>query len=298
MVYFVLFILLWLLNTKSSIIRPSGKSKSATRAEREAATFDEFGALTHMESVYAAIQRAHPIVVFRNEDARVTVVGYYRSKKLQLIMPYGSEPMNNLVAPWQKLLLTGVASDCRVVASFAKEVALNHTFAYDQPPSAMYVATKIGSLLEDAARSGTRPYACALFLIDSMEKRIIRIDSSGEIASVSGGVAGEGDSMGETLLLREIENTIAERSNLKREKNDNETGPLTIEFARRVMKTMLWKKDILEHDSVSTKDTHKENDTETNTKDERDDRDDHENAYIKYNDEDELAIQTLILPDM
>jgi len=199
-------VLAWCGLVLGSITRPSGRPKSRRMSsEDEASVFDRFGSLEHMTNVYRAVERASPIVVFRSERANSTVVGYVR-RKPDLLSPVGVEEVTSLVTPWQKLFITGMSSDVRVVTHLARRLALEHTFDFDGPASTWALAEQVGRVLREQSMSpGRRPFAVTVVLVDSAEKRILQIDASGEVLSVVGAVAGIGRHRGEARLLNGLE---------------------------------------------------------------------------------------------
>lgn len=176
----------------------------------EPLAFDKFGVLEHMENVQHTILRARPVVVFRSEWGNATVVSFPEAKE-DLLKPYGVGPVTPLGTPWQKLFITGVASDCRVVAHYARQLALEHMFDFDGPAPTMFIAEHIGRLLQDASMSpGRRPLACTVLLVDCTEKRILRVDAGGEVTSVAGAAVGRGQAKGEDALLKGLRQRSAD----------------------------------------------------------------------------------------
>jgi 20S proteasome alpha/beta subunit len=105
-----------------------------------------------------------------------------------------------------RLLVAGMAGDCRRVVRFAKEVALNHTFEFDFPPSALQMASRIGDFLREGTLSGgSRVLASHAFVIDSRasERALFEISADGIYRRVRGGVAGRHRITGRTRLVSE-----------------------------------------------------------------------------------------------
>ena len=162
--------------------------------------FDEFGSLPQLENVYRAIDKALTIVALRTENA--TVVSFLGMKPAAFQQPIGPQLLNNLMNPYQHLLITGLSGDARLVTRYARQLVLNHTVAFETPPSGTYLANEIGSFLQDqTVRGGTRPLAVHCFVIDGLiEHSLHEIDAAGNVAQAWAGIAGEMRKKGREML--------------------------------------------------------------------------------------------------
>jgi len=219
----VLCLFVYQISGLSSVLRPTGKRKGHGNGKRidvdsDAAlpSFDFDGSLSLMTSINEVMDSASPIVVFRPSGLNATVVATLDKDQPSLIQPVGCQYMNGLFTPWQSLVVTGYMSDCRAVVRHLREVALNHTFAYDAPASSMLLANALSSFFQRALmRPGARPLACHAFLVDTNEKIVVEIDAMGGYSSVTGGVAGMNEKLGRQLLEEEIS---------KKEKDEKKKG--------------------------------------------------------------------------
>ena len=167
--------------------------------------YDEFGGLPQLENTYRAIGRASTIVALRTVD-NATVVSYLGTKQSAIQLPIGAQLLNNLINPYQHLLITGLAGDARLITRYARQIVLNHTVAFETAPSGSHIANKIGSLLQEyTVRSGTRPLAVHCFVIDGLvERSLHEIDAAGNVAQVWAGVAGAHMRNGMDILVSHL----------------------------------------------------------------------------------------------
>jgi 20S proteasome alpha/beta subunit len=167
--------------------------------------YDEFGGLPQLENTYRAIGRASTIVAIRTGD-NATVVSYLGTKQSAIQLPIGAQLLNNLINPYQHLLITGLAGDARLITRYARQVVLNHTVAFEAAPSGTHIANKIGSLLlEYTVRGGTRPLAVHCFVVDGLvERSLHEIDAAGNVAQVWAGVAGTHMRKGMDILVSHL----------------------------------------------------------------------------------------------
>jgi len=158
-----------------------------------------------LDAVYSSMERASPVCALRfshetNGNGTLFVSGYDNSSTLQI--PIGAQAITMLLNPFQRLLITGGAGDCRAVIRFAKQTALNHTFAFDAAPSGLYLANAIGSFLQGQTLGSDRPLACHVFLVHGLRPPfgLFSIDASGVVDQVHAGCAGRGMKQGMELL--------------------------------------------------------------------------------------------------
>lgn len=92
-----------------------------------------------------------------------------------------------------------------MVTRFAKQLVLNQSVEFDQPPSGLMIAREIGLFLQERALGRSRPFACHVFVIDSMQNQIYEVNCAGIFVSVKGGVCGSRMQEGYLKLKENIE---------------------------------------------------------------------------------------------
>jgi len=205
-----------------SIVRSVGTKRSGPPE-----VFDFSGKLSMMDNILNALGQSSPMLVFRINNA--TVVSYAKEKEL-LTISYGAEPLNTLATPWQKLLCTGIAGDCRNTIRYAQTISVNHTFEYDIPPPSKYIAIKLSDYFQEATlQGGRRCLCCNCFILDASEGSIHKISANGDLLKVFGGCIGRKASIGETALIEKLQNNEEILSSPEKAK----------EIANEVMKLMI-----------------------------------------------------------
>ena len=162
--------------------------------------FDEFGQIPQLQNTVKAVEKAHTISAVRTTNG--TLISFPSSNSSYLEISVGVRPFCSLVNPWQHLLITGLAADCRLIVRHACESALNHTVAFGAPPSANYITMTISKQVQGYTTNvgGVRPLACHVFVIDSLRGELYEIDCAGTISRTLGGVGGKGAVAGREFL--------------------------------------------------------------------------------------------------
>jgi len=68
-----------------------------------------------------------------------------------------------------------------MITRFSKQMVLNHTVKFDQPPSGLAVTKAISKFIAEEDAENFRPLAVHIFVIDTVSRRLFEITSAGII---------------------------------------------------------------------------------------------------------------------
>lgn len=258
----------------ASIARQGLRRKVVREKEVVVVDIDEYGNLPVLKAIYEeALVKAPTCVAIRARNA--TVFAYqWETVVRSLQVPLGGKPMNMLINPWQYLLVTGFAGDCRVITRYAQQIVLNHTMEFNTQPTGEFIAQRLSDFLRAATRSsGKRPFCCHAFVADALvhdagepsasntgkldDKGLVgggtgtlyEVDAAGRLAKVRGGVAGKGMMKGRAMLEEAITKLLKNPATIDEMTNTNDTNAtnlahsssseLTIEEAKALARKIM-----------------------------------------------------------
>lgn len=217
----------------SSVTARSGRKGSSRRSDHDApvdiSNFDTEGELPMFKTAKRLLSKASPIVAIRfcemNEtqgrklgNGTLLAWGYDLSSPFEIRLP--TQCLTTLGHPFQRMLITGIAGDCRAMSRFVKQTALNHTLEYDESASGAFLADRMAEFMQSCAQ-GERPLVCHAFICSGIDGSLYSIDSSCVVAQVQAGAAGREAVGGRIVLERNV--------------RENTTFDEAISIARRVV---------------------------------------------------------------
>jgi len=176
-------------------------------------SFGSDGELPLFKTARRMLLHASPVVALRfsernqTEEGRtrlgngtVLAWGYDTSSPFEIRIH--TQTYQTLGHPFLRLLVTGVAGDCRIVSRFVKQTALNHTLQYNSFASGAYLARELAEFLQSVAM-GDRPLICHAIICSGVDGSVLSVEPSCEVSEVEAVCAGRGAGLGQTLLDRE-----------------------------------------------------------------------------------------------
>ena len=178
----------------------------------DVSSFGSDGELPLFKTARRMLLRASPVVALRfserNQTAGRTRLGngtilawgYDTSSPFEIRMH--TQTSQTLGHPCLRLLVTGVAGDCRIVSRFVKQTALNHTLQYNSFASGAYLARELAEFLQSVAM-GDRPLICHAIICSGVDGSVLSVEPSCEVSEVEAVCAGRGAGVNQALLDRE-----------------------------------------------------------------------------------------------
>lgn len=207
----------WFSSLASSVLRPRRKvTPKLIREEDLTNVLDKFGDLPQLRVAMQAIDQARPISVVRTLNSTV-LVSFVSDIGDRLHVPIGIQPFHLIdKQSGIHVLVTGIAGDCRVFVRTAKNLTIDHFQWFDGPPSARYLAHKLGDFLQRAMQQH-RTLACHGYVIQPAGARqraaVYEVSPSGGVQEVTAGIAGNG-SLAHRQHLEQACDWVVDRANI------------------------------------------------------------------------------------
>ena len=171
-------------------------------------SFDSDGELPLFKAARRLLENASPVVALRfielNEtegrkrgNGTLLAWGYDVSSPFEIRMH--SQTISTLGHPFQRLVVTGVAGDCRMVSRFVKQTALNHTVEFNSFASGAKLASELAEYMQTVAM-GERPLVCHALICSGIDGKLHSVDSSCQVIESSSANAGRETAQGRRLL--------------------------------------------------------------------------------------------------
>jgi hypothetical protein len=197
--------------TGSITSRPGKKGRIGESSAMDTSSFDAEGELPLFKTARRLVGNASPVVGLRFTELNETE-GRKRGNGTLLAWGYDiaspfevrmhAQTISTLGHPFQRVVLTGVAGDCRLVSRFLKQTALNHTVEFNSFASGTHLASQLAEFMQSIAM-GERPLICHALVCSGIDATLHSIEPSCLVTEVSAVNAGRESELGKRLLAAE-----------------------------------------------------------------------------------------------
>jgi len=205
----LLALLLSLPVVSGSVSARGGNKRGGPRAASSESGFDSEGELPLFKTARRLVEKASPVVALRFSEVNETegrkkgngtllAWGYDVSSPFEIRMH--AQTISSLGHPCQRLVVTGVAGDCRMVSRFVKQTALNHTVEFNSFASGEHLASQLAEFMQSTAASGDRPLACHALVCSGIDATLHSVEPTCQVRQVSAANAGRYATLGRRVL--------------------------------------------------------------------------------------------------
>ena len=183
----------------------------------DVSSFDAEGELPLFKTARRLLGKASPVVALRfcevhETEGRKRGNGTLLAWGFDVTSPFEirmhAQTLSSLGHPYQRLLVTGVAGDCRIVSRFVKQTALNHTVEFNSFASGAHLATQLAEFMQSAAMNGDRPLVCHALICSGIDATLHSIEPSCQVTEVTAANAGREADLGKRLLDAEYRSNV------------------------------------------------------------------------------------------
>lgn len=210
--------------------------KHSRGRESSNVAFDKNGVQLKEHSIHDQLSQSSPIVILQGDNC--TLISYISDpdKKSNLQESICSSHLYSLADSSQRILITGIIGDCRLVVRHVKLLSANHLAELGALPTGSYLASKLSRFLAQKSRQGEYLTVHA-FIIDNRNNvptTIHEVSSSGDVSLVRGGAAGGRKMKAMREAMDESLQSMMQQSN-DSDRNENESNHLSLQQVKEIV---------------------------------------------------------------